>query len=114
MEKTHPYTNVCLPVSEGQLHFWDGATPFFNSEALFIDLPFNHAAVKLQLPSLSKRQYKLIVLGFMDTFDEPTDVYEWAQANGYVFEETIASIKNPEKGISVNYKLLIGRIRPAV
>ena len=56
------------------------------------------------------RHYKLLVLGFLDTFDGLTDVYEWAQANGYVFEETIASIHNLEKGESVSYKLLIGRL----
>lgn len=62
--------------------FWDGVSPFFKSDSLFVDLPFNHNMMQLKLSNLGNH-YKLLMLGFIDTFAGPEDVYGWALNNGY-------------------------------
>lgn len=109
LSESAPWGNPCLPVAENQVHFWDGATPFFGSELLFIDLPFNHPCVALKLASFERRaRLPRLMLGFMSDHDGPDDVLRWAREKGYEFEVFEDAICNLEKNQCVNYVLHIG------
>lgn len=105
MEETHPWATYYLPATNKRLHFCEGATPFFASEALFVDLPFSHRAMHLKLNSL-RDNYKLVLLGFLEGHDGPMDLLEWVGRNGYSTDEVVASIENAETGQSLHYRLV--------
>jgi hypothetical protein len=104
MEKDHPWSNPYLPV---EVDFWDGATPFFNSEAMFIDLPFSHGNVNLHLSSFEDRHPRLLMLGFLESYDGPDDVLEFARSNEYQFEEVTYKVAYAEKSEELVYRLII-------
>ncbi len=103
MEKEVPWSNPYLPV---EVNFWDGATPFFTSEAMFIDLPFSHNAVHLRLSSFEGYHPRLLLLGFLESYDGPEDVLEFAKANGYEFEEMAGRVTYAEKSEELSYRLI--------
>jgi hypothetical protein len=110
MELDAPRAKPYLPVSS--VHFWDGATPFFYSQALFVDLPFEHSHVRLKIDHLNGFDHRLLMLGFLDEHDGPVDVLDWAMSKGYEVSEHAEKITNVEKSMSLVYRLKIVR-KPA-
>ena len=105
MEKSHPWSDPYLPV---KAHFWDGATPFFRSEALFVDLPFSHHCVRLKMKFLDEHQYKVILLGFLEGHDGPEDLLRWATEQGYtICEHRGEKLFYREQRIELEYRLAI-------
>ena len=105
MENEVPWAKRYLP--SNNIHFWDGATLFFHSEALFIDLPFSHRCVELKIDFLRPERNRLLMLGFLEEHDGPEDMLVWAEKNDYQFEEHIAEVKNVEYNKQLSYKLII-------
>ena len=108
METRFPKIDPYLPVN---VSFWDGASPFFDSEALFVDLPFSHRSVGLKIAHLNVREapYKILMFGFLDRHDGPTDALEWAVSNGYQCEEYSSQVKHAEKSERFIYRLTVAR-----
>ena len=104
-----PAASHYLPVAN--VHFWDGASPFFWSDCLFIDLPFNHPAVGLKLDWLKKRKHKLVMLGFFEGHDGPNDVREWLEHQDYFIQENTEVFDLSESGAKNSYKLAFGIAR---
>ncbi len=104
MELDHPWSDPYLPVHP---HFWDGATPFFRSEALFADLPFDHPCVRLKQQFLREHHYKVILLGFLEGHDGPDDMLRWAEARGYGIAEHRDTLREREKRIELEYRLVV-------
>jgi hypothetical protein len=114
MEKTVPWPNPYLPVD---FDLWDGATPFFDSEAIFTDLPFSHHLVDLNMGFLDEgpyaetgRPYKLILMGFLEGHEGPGDILNWAQSRGYVTTEHRAPITNWETVQELVYRLVVASL----
>lgn len=107
MENDTPWAKNYLPFKN--IRFWDGASPFFHSEALFIDLPFSHECVQLKLDFLKPNKHRLLLLGFLQDHMGPDDVLEWAKQHGYQLQEHIAVIENIEQSKKLTYKLMIAR-----
>lgn len=108
MEKTHPSGNPYLPVEN--VRIWDGAYPFFRSEALFVDLPFSHPAVRLKLEHLNEFKYRLVLLGFLESYDGPLDVLGWLESRGFKTEEHVDSIKDVERSLKLSYRLVVATL----
>lgn len=104
MELSRPWANPYLPTEN--VHFWDGASPFFYSDALFVDLPFSHPQVGLKIEHLKDQEYRLILCGFLESHDGPTDVLDWCASNGYATKEHAGVITNVEKSESLTYRLV--------
>lgn len=107
MDKEVPWANTYLPSKN--IRFWDGATPFFHSEALFVDLPFSSECVELELKFLSPVRNRLIMLGFLQDHARPDDVFNWVKQHNYKLEEFDSTIASVEYGKSLRYKLIIAR-----
>ena len=107
MEEEVPWANMHLPSKN--IHFWDGATPFFHSEALFIDLPFSHRCVGLNIKSLRPSRNRLLMLGFLEEHDGPEDILDWAKHNNYQLEEHKSEIENVEYDKTFAYKLIVAK-----
>ena len=105
MEKDLPFINTFLPSIN--LDIWDGATPFFGSNALFIDLPLSHPSVNLDIKWINERDHELLFLGFLEEYSGPLDVKEWALKKGYEFKVHKEKIFNEEDSKSLEYTLVI-------
>lgn len=107
MEKTHPFAEFNIPFNE-QITVWDGASPFFHSEAIFSDLPFSHKCVRLDMKFLKDKPYKVIVLGFLEGYEGPQDVYEFYENNDeYEMRKESFSVSFSEKDIKLKYQVIV-------
>lgn len=104
MEDTHPAANQYLP---SHLLLWDGATPFFRSEAIFADLPFSHSLVGLDLKHLDTREYRLMLLGFMAEHEGPHDLMKWLDDHHYLLVDYHGNTHVPEGPGSLAYRLVV-------
>jgi len=102
-------TSRFLPFNS--IDIWDGATPFFESEALFIDLPFSHRCVRLDAKWLERRPHPVIFLGFLERHEGPADILAWVTQKGYTVESHTATIRNGEKRRKLKYTLCVATLR---
>lgn len=106
MEKNYPYAKFNIPFHQ-QINIWDGASPFFYSEAIFCDLPFSHRCVNLKLKHLTDKAYKIIILGFLQSYEGPDDVLNYFQNNShYKMTKKIFKIDFIENNKNLNYELV--------
>ena len=105
MAGTVPWADKFIPVEN--FHLWEGASPFFRSDALFLDLPFTHRVVDLDIKFINKHEHSVVLLGFLEGYAGPDDVKAWAVEGGYAFEQHQEAIHNQEDDSDLTYTLLI-------
>ncbi|MFO1303176.1 MAG: hypothetical protein U1F54_05555 [Burkholderiales bacterium] len=105
MEETCPWAQQHLPRSA---LFWDGPTPMLDSQALFVDLPFDHRAVRVKLEALKTGSYRLVLLGFLEDHAGPHDVHDYFTQLGFTWREAIETVKSAELSSKLQYRLLVG------
>lgn len=107
MEKNIPYAHFDIAF-KNKMYLWDGATPFFENEAIFCDLPFSHECVQLKLESLTDWSHKLILLGFLQEHEGPDDVFEYFKNdNHYQLHKKHFPVENVEYGKKLDYELAV-------
>jgi hypothetical protein len=107
MEKDHPWGNLFLPV---KVWFGEGLSRFFDSEALFIDLPFSHRNVGAEwFPALKRLEFKLIFLGFLEGYEGPADALATLKSLPFTTEEFVGTVKFSETGQELTYRLVVAK-----
>ena len=70
-------------------------------------MELDHRCVRLKQQFLREHHYKVILLGFLEGYDRPDDVLRWAEAQGYGMAEHRETMHEHEKGIDLEYRLVV-------